>query len=79
LFFREGVYGHLVDPASSQQFADAICRLLQDPENAERMGAQARNAVLHRFNTGPEQLKLGRLYKQLVGVKVGRECPVVKA
>jgi|SRR5271157_33188 len=80
LFFREGVYGHLVDSASSQQFADAISRLLQDPENAERMGAQARNAVLHRFNTRPEQLKLCRLYKQLIESQVGRDYhPLVRA
>ena len=66
LFFREGVYGHMVDPRSSEQFANAIGQLLENQAKAERMGEQARHAVLTRFNALPEQRKLVRLYSQLL-------------
>lgn len=65
LFFRDGVYGYMVDPESSEQFAQAISRLLDNPVTAERMGHQARHAVLTRFNVLPEQRKLVRLYREL--------------
>lgn len=64
-FFRDGQYGYIVDPASSDQFADALKKLLENPVRAERMGEQARQAVLTRFNVLPEQRKLIRLYRQI--------------
>lgn len=67
-FFREGIYGHKVDPASSDEFAEALKRLLENPVTAARMGEQARHAVLTRFNVLPEQRKLIRLYRQIAGV-----------
>lgn len=65
-FFRDGVYGYLVDPQNSQQFARAIAQLLRNPVAAERMGAEAQQAVLKRLNVEPEQKKLMRLYRQIL-------------
>ena len=66
-FFREGQYGHLVRPDSSDEFAEALARLLENPVTAQRMGEQARSAVLTRMNVLPEQRKLVRLYRQIMG------------
>ncbi len=65
IFFREGLYGHLVDPGDARQFADALIRLLSAPDLAQWMGKQAQQAVLARFNAVPEQQKLFRLYAKL--------------
>ncbi len=74
-FFRDGIYGYLVDPESPEQFARAIARLLQDKACAERMGSEARQAVLTRLNIVPEQRKLMRLYQQLLGDQKSADCP----
>src|SRR5271165_434364 len=66
MFFRQGIYGHLVDPADAQQFADAIYQLLANPEKAQWMGEQARAAVRTRLNAAPEQHRLLRLYSTLL-------------
>ncbi len=66
MFFREGIYGHLVDPTDAQQFANAILNLLSNPQKALWMGEQAREAVRTRFNAAPEQHRLFRLYSTLL-------------
>jgi glycosyltransferase involved in cell wall biosynthesis len=66
MFFREGLYGHLVDPTDPQQWANALFHLLDNPQKAQWMGKQARTAVRARFNAAPEQRKLLRLYSTLL-------------
>jgi glycosyltransferase involved in cell wall biosynthesis len=45
----DGVTGRLVAPGSVDELADAMVRLLQDPEAAALMGAAARHDVERRF------------------------------
>lgn len=47
---RPGVTGIMVDGSSAQSTADAIVRLLDDPEEAKRLGRAAREMVLEEFN-----------------------------
>ena len=66
MFFREGIYGHMVDPTDAQQFANAMFHLLDNPQTAQWMGEQARTAVRTRLNAAPEQHRLFRLYSTLL-------------
>lgn len=54
--------GLLVDPCNSQAIADAICWLIEHPEDAEEMGRRGRQAVLDRFNWSLEEQKLLAFY-----------------
>ena len=47
---EDGVSGLLADPRDPREFADRIVDLLQDPAHAARLGANARERVLDRFN-----------------------------
>jgi len=66
MFFKDGIYGYMVNPADAGAFADALYRLLTDPEKAQRMGELARHAVQTRLNAAPEQQRLFRLYSTLL-------------
>ncbi len=46
----DGETGLLVEPEDSRALADAMVRLLDDAQLAERMGTAGRNAVLKKFN-----------------------------
>ena len=63
--------GLAVDPASPRQIADAIMRLLADPELARRMGEAGKKAVLERFNWEVEWPKLKALYERLLVTRPG--------
>lgn len=67
LFFRNGEFGHLVEPTDACGFARAIARLLVDRKSAERMGEKARDAVRQRMNANSEQRRLLALYSAVVG------------
>lgn len=47
---RDGETGYLVPPEDPAALADAICRLLGDPEGARRVGAAGRRAVETYYN-----------------------------
>lgn len=51
----DGVTGHLVDPTDITAYATAVRDLLDDPERAERMGAEAQRRVRDEF-LGPRHL-----------------------
>jgi phosphatidyl-myo-inositol dimannoside synthase len=55
--------GFLVDPASVSEVADALTRLLRDPELAARMGREGRHWALANFSS----VALGRQLAELLG------------
>jgi glycosyltransferase involved in cell wall biosynthesis len=58
--------GICVDPESPESIADAINRLLADPEKAEKMGENGRRAAHRKYNWGIEEQKLLDLYSLLL-------------
>jgi len=46
---EDGVTGILVPPGDSKALAEAVCRLLRDPELRDRMGEAGRQRVLEKF------------------------------
>ena len=47
---EEGVNGYLVAPREADQLADAIARLLNDPQLAAEMGKRSRQIVVERYD-----------------------------
>lgn len=58
--------GILVDPLNPEAIANAIRRVLENPEEAEEMGQRGRKAVEQIFNWDFESIKLINLYKGLL-------------
>jgi glycosyltransferase involved in cell wall biosynthesis len=58
--------GILVDPLNPEAIANAIRRVLENPEEAEEMGQRGRKAVEQIFNWDVESIKLINLYKGLL-------------
>lgn len=56
-----------VDPLNADALAEAIDRLLSEPELAEEMGARGREAVRVRFNWAQEGEALTGLYRRIAG------------
>lgn len=54
----EGKTGFLVSPAAPQELADAVTRLLSDPELAARFGRTARARILHEHTWDHVALRL---------------------
>ncbi|MDI3507594.1 MAG: hypothetical protein PWQ69_1574, partial [Methanomicrobiaceae archaeon] len=61
--------GILVDPASVDDIADAITYLFEHPEEARRMGANGRKAVLERYNWSAMEADLLQTYRDLDGTR----------
>ncbi|MDV2482604.1 glycosyltransferase family 4 protein [Methanoculleus sp. Wushi-C6] len=59
--------GILVDPGSVEEIADAIAYLFDHPDEARRMGANGRRAVLERYNWSAMEADLLRMYRGLDG------------
>lgn len=59
-------FGICVDPENTDEIAEAIRSLLDDPEKARRMGENGRRAVEREFNWGVEEKKLLALYEALL-------------
>ncbi|MDK2891086.1 MAG: hypothetical protein PWR21_1718 [Methanoculleus sp.] len=59
--------GILVDPTSVDDIADAISYLFEHPEEARRMGANGRKAVLERYNWSAMEADLLQTYRNLDG------------
>ncbi len=57
--------GILVDPLDPQAIADAIDYFVKNREEARRMGANGRHAVLQHYNWQQEEVKLLNLYERL--------------
>ncbi|MFB6258261.1 MAG: glycosyltransferase family 4 protein [Flavobacteriales bacterium] len=58
--------GITVDPKDPRQIAEAIQHLLQNPEEAARMGSNGKRAVQEKFNWGREAERLRRVYTKLL-------------
>ena len=58
-------FGICVNPEDVDEIANAIRYLLDNPEEARRMGENGRRAVEQEFNWGVEEKKLLKLYEEL--------------
>lgn len=63
---QDGVTGLLVPPADSRALASAICRVLDDPALAVRLGRAARQSVNERFSMERMVSETERLYHTLL-------------
>ncbi len=66
-FFKGKNFGLLVKPGSHEALADALERLLRNPEETARMGLAARRVVENQYNNRYESQKLLRFYKKVLG------------
>jgi len=60
---ENGVEGLLVPPASASAIADAVERLMDDPDGARRLGTAARRKVLASYHLGPNIERLTREFR----------------
>lgn len=60
--------GLCVDPMNPGAIAQAIDRLINNPEEARQMGENGRRAVLERYNWAQEEKKLIQFYEDLLKV-----------
>lgn len=70
IFWREVVTmsgcGLLVDPLNPVHIAEAITKIIENPEMAEEMGKKGRQAVEKRYNWQIEEKKLLKFYHRLI-------------
>ena len=57
------VEGLLVPPASASAIADAVTRLMEDPEGARRLGIAARRKVLAKYHLGRNVERLAQEFR----------------
>jgi glycosyltransferase involved in cell wall biosynthesis len=65
-FFQDGEFGILYKPDDPNELAAAIRRLLEHPEEAERMGGHGRRAVVERFNNECQVRGLISFYSRIL-------------
>ncbi|WP_018996452.1 glycosyltransferase family 4 protein [Hirschia maritima] len=67
--WREVVEGNecglCVDPSNEKQIADAISKLISDPEYAQKLGENGKRAVANKYNWSNEEETLLKIYKNL--------------
>ena len=63
--------GITVDPFDTDAVAKALNRLLENPEEAARIGENGRQAILRKYNWDVE---LGKLAERSEERRVGKEC-----
>lgn len=63
---NENDCGLLINPLDSTAIAKAIDYVIENPNEAERMGKNGRRAVEEIFNWGQEEKKLLQLYEQIL-------------
>jgi|TARA_R100000049_G_C1954646_1_gene106635 hypothetical protein len=63
--------GLLVDPLDPQDIADAMQRIIDNPEEAQRMGERGRKAVEEKYNWAHEAAILQRFYTDRLGIPKG--------
>lgn len=62
----DGVTGLLVTPDDPAALADAMARLLSDPQLRAEMGARAKERFLKCFEFEPFYVRITKLYSELV-------------
>ena len=60
-----GVTGELVDTGDAAALANAVRRVMADPQHTLAMGEAARQRVTERFSLAQEAAGIGRVYQQL--------------
>ncbi|MFB2800289.1 glycosyltransferase family 4 protein [Shewanella seohaensis] len=60
--------GICVDPLSPEEIGEAISFIVNNPLEAKKMGNNGYNSVLSKYNWAVEELKLIKLYKDLVSL-----------
>lgn len=68
-FFHNGSAGLLVPPGDAAALANAMRRLLDQEDEAVRMGERGRELVVRRFNNAAEAHKLHRFLAQVAGAR----------
>ena len=63
---EDGVTGILVPPGDPQALAEAVVRLLRDPDMRERMGQAGRERVLEKFTVEQVVEEMLKLYHEVV-------------
>ena len=71
---EDGVTGLLVPPRSPDDLAQAIIRILQDPDLTHRMGATGRERVKARFSLERCVAEVQKIYEELVGEGQATVC-----
>jgi len=54
--------GICVDPLNAEEISEAVNKIINDPELAEKMGENGRKAVKEKYNWDVEKKKLLELY-----------------
>jgi len=75
---RDGETGLLVPPGDPAALADAIGRLLIDPECARAMGRAGRALMLDRYTLDQMVMRISRMYDEVLGGRT-EAAPVVSA
>jgi glycosyltransferase involved in cell wall biosynthesis len=57
--------GICVDPADPKKISEVVEKLLNDPKESERLGANGKKAILEKYNWGIEANKLLHVYSQI--------------
>jgi glycosyltransferase involved in cell wall biosynthesis len=63
--------GLLIDPLRTEELVRAMQAILDDPVEAQAMGARGRKAVVEKYNWDREAQILLKLYRERLGVAIG--------
>jgi glycosyltransferase involved in cell wall biosynthesis len=66
---KDGVSGFIVSPEDTAALAEAISRILEDPQRAAEMGAAGKMLVAERFTTGAMMNRIGTAYANLLAIR----------
>lgn len=58
--------GICVNPLDPKEIANAIQYIINNPKEAQKMGENGRKAVIEKYNWQVEEIKLFRVYKELI-------------
>ena len=64
-FVKEAGCGILVNPEDPEEVAEAIKKVLSEPERSEKMGKDGRKIIKEKYNWKVEEQKLLRFYQNL--------------
>jgi glycosyltransferase involved in cell wall biosynthesis len=70
-----GDTGLLVENGNIEGFADAIVRLLEDPELARRLGEHGKRTVRKKNDWAQSSALLERVIEQVVAGRAGKQMP----
>ena len=62
---ENGVDGYLIDPKSSEQIAEAVCKVIENDEKREQMEMNAKERYVQEFSFVQLAEKYSRFYEEL--------------